>query len=137
MKRTITALTLVAAMLLLLAPAASAGAPPTASDAQERGYTCFTAGPDDWTHCVRAEQFGNKLVKVRIFSPAEFNEDGLIVAGGSVFLGSEDLVLDTAYDGRACPEDNLAVWDGPLGPDLDGDGEGDYFACHRFDTGRN
>jgi len=137
MRRTTIAAIMTAVMVLAITPAALAGGP-TATDAQERGYTCFAAGPDNWAHCLRAEQIGNKLVKVRIFTEAVFDEEtGLILSGGDEYLGSEDLVRANAYDGRPCTEDNLEVWDGPLGPDLDGDGQGDYFACHRFDTGRN
>ncbi len=119
------AMTLAAAMTLVAAPAALADGY-TASTAEHAGSFCFNAGPDNWTHCLDTQQIGNPSIQVKIFSEA-----------GDVFLGTEQLVRDDIYSGHPCPQDNLDTWDGPLGPDLDGDGEGDYFACHNFDTGRN
>ena len=125
MKRTMIAAILAATLVLVMAPAAFASGK-TAPDAAERGWTCFNAGPDNWTHCLQAEQIGTPRILVMVFS-----EDG------TEYLGDEHLIRADKYDGRPCPADNLETWDGPLGPDLDGDGVGDYFGCHAYDTGRN
>jgi hypothetical protein len=125
MRRTVIAMALATAMTLAVAPAALASGQ-TAGGAEDRGLTCFNAGPDNWIHCIDAGRVGAPGFFVMIFS-----EDG------DVYLGTERLVRSDKYNGDPCLEDNLDVWDGPLGPDLDGDGEGDYFACHLFDTGRN
>ncbi len=125
MKRTMISAILAAMLVLVMAPAAF-GSGKTAPDATERGWTCFNAGPDNWTHCFQAQRIGAPGVTVMIFS-----EDG------TDYLGDEALIRKDKYNGEPCSTDNLETWDGPLGPDLDGDGEGDYFACHLFDTGRN
>jgi hypothetical protein len=49
-----------------------------AAQKDEAGFFCFNGGPQNWTHCLRAEKFGYPSVPVKVFS--EDSED---------FLGTE------------------------------------------------
>jgi len=121
-RRSITTAILAAMLVLAMAPTAMAK---TAEGAAERGLTCFNAGPDNWTHCIEAQEIGAARLFVMVFS-----EDG------TVYFGDEQLRRSDKYAGEPCPAEMLDTWEGPLGPDLDGDEVGDYFGCHNFDTGR-
>jgi hypothetical protein len=122
MRRILTTAILAAMLVLAMAPTAIAK---TAEGATERGLTCFNAGPDNWTHCIDGAAVGGPRMFVMVFS-----EDG------TVYFGDEQLRRDDKYAGEPCFAENLDTWEGPLGPDLTGDGVGNYFGCHNFDTGR-
>ncbi len=84
------------------------------------GFFCFNGGPNNWTHCLRAEKFGYPSVPVKVFS--ESGED---------FLGTELLLRYDIYSGQPCSQDGGDTWhflpdDDPPGPP--------YYACHHFGT---
>jgi len=128
MKRTVTMISLVAALVVLAAPAAFGGGH-TASQMQDAGYLCITAGPADWTHCLRESKLGSPSVPVKVFTEAEFDADGVIVDGGDGFLGTELLLRADIYNGQPCSTDGGDTWDP--------NGVPGYFACHHFHTGHH
>ena len=109
-------LAVVGMVMGVMAPASAGGN--TSAQLEEAGYTCFNAGPDNWTHCIK--DFSKKSISVKVFS-----EDG------ETFFGTEALLHLSRYSGQPCPQDNLETWDFGAGPG------GEYFACHHFNTGRN
>jgi len=82
---------------------------------ERAGYFCFNAGPSNFTHCLKAEQFGYPAVPVKVFS-----EDG------NDYLGTEMLLREDIYKGQPCHQDGLDYWEynGDIG----------YYACHHFYT---
>lgn len=82
----------------------------------QAGYFCTNAGPSNWMHCFKLEHLGNPAIPVKVFS-----EDG------SAFLGTEQLMHESVYVDKPCPQDGLSEWE----PNADLPG---YFACHHFHT---
>lgn len=118
MKRMITAVTLAVAMMLVAAPASAGGQ--SAGTLDNAGWTCFTAGPSDWTHCVPPSNGSGsaQATTVKVFS-----------TDGNTFIGTEILLSAAVYAGQPCVTD-----DGNPYHDLSEVGAGPY-ACHHFDTG--
>jgi len=108
-----------AATAMLLASGAYAGDGHTAQQLVKAGYTCFNAGPSNFTHCWLERQIGNPVIPTKVFSP-----------DGSEFLGTEQLLREDIYAGQPCPQDGIDFWE-YLGPDFP------YFACHHFETGHH
>lgn len=109
----------VVALLLVLAPAATA-APHNAAQMERAGYDCFAAGPSGWTHCMDLDKLisGHPVVTVNVFS-----------VNGSDFLGTELLLRDDLYQDQPCPQDGGGAWDRLAGTP--------YMACHHFYTGHH
>ena len=106
---------LLGVLLLMLSFTAAYAQGHSAGQLEGAGFTCFNAGPFDFTHCLKkfpAAEGGPPTVQVKVFS-----EDGM------EFLGTEILVRPDIYNGQPCPQDGGGDYD--LGP------EG-YRACHRF-----
>ena len=105
------------ALVSLIAFSGSALAGHTASQLSDAGFTCFTAGPFNWTHCVDFDKLveGKPAVSAKVFS-----EDG------SQFFGTEQILRQDLYEKswHPCPQDQLDVWD------LDSDIP--YYECHHF-----
>ncbi|MCL1601631.1 MAG: hypothetical protein M3112_08870 [Actinomycetia bacterium] len=124
MKKLLTTMSLVAALMLVLAPAAVAGGRGSgghsADQLAQAGWTCFNAGPNDWTHCASP---GKKSTSAKSTNIKVFTKNG------SAFLGSEILLSADVYNGQPCATDN-----GEPYHDLSGVGTGPY-ACHHFSTG--
>jgi hypothetical protein len=124
MKRLVTTMSLVAALMLVLAPAALAGGNgqggASAEQLERAGWYCFNAGPSNWTHCISpGKKSGSaKATNIKVFSES-----------GSAFLGTEILLSAEVYNGQPCATDG-----GELYHDLSGVGDGPY-ACHHFSTG--
>ena len=119
MKRLLATIGLATAMMLAMAPAASAGGQ-SAGTLSNAGWSCVPAGPNDWTHCFAPGGGSNntKATVVKVFS-----------VDGSEFLGTELLISAAVYAGQPCMTD-----DGSAYHDLSGVGNGPY-ARHHFDTG--
>lgn len=117
MKRMTTAIVLTVAMMLMAAPAGAHGQ--TADTLDNAGWNCFTAGPNDWTHCTPPSNASGsaQATNVKVFT-----------ADGHTFLGTEILLSAAVYAGQPCATDG----GGPY-HDLSEVGDGPY-ACHHFDT---
>ena len=111
-------ITLTAFALSLSGMSSVALAGNTAGKLTGAGYTCFAAGPSNWTHCLRLRHLGNPAIPVKVLS-----------VDGTEFLGTELLLRADIYYGQPCPQDGLDAWS--YNADLD------YFACHHFDTGHH
>ncbi len=103
---------IIVSIITLFAFAGNATADNTADKMEAAGYFCFNGGPQNWTHCLRAEHFGNPTVQVKVFS-----EDGYD------FLGTELLLREDIYRGQPCPQENAEFWSFLVDPA--------YYACHR------
>ena len=81
MKRMTTAIVLTVAMMLMAAPAGAHGQ--TADTLDNAGWNCFTAGPNDWTHCTPPSNASGsaQATNVKVFT-----------ADGHTFLGTEILL---------------------------------------------
>jgi len=74
MKRLVTTMSLVAALMLVLAPAALAGGNgqggASAEQLERAGWYCFNAGPSNWTHCISpGKKSGSaKATNIKVFT---------------------------------------------------------------------
>ncbi|MEE8486355.1 MAG: hypothetical protein V3S38_07405 [Acidimicrobiia bacterium] len=122
MKRVLTTMSLVAALMLTMAPAVLAGGSGsgghTADQLADAGWNCFNAGPSNWTHCVPPANGsgGAKAITVKVFG-----------VEGSPFLGTEILLSADVYNGQPCMTDGGEPYS--YVPPFDA------YACHHFDTG--
>ena len=100
------------AFLMMMVFVSTVGAGGQTSEQLERaGWTCFPAGPDDWTHCWKKDPAdGPSTIPVKVFS-----EDG------SDFLSTELLIRADLYNGQPCPQEGGGEYADP--------GFG-YRACH-------
>lgn len=111
--------TALAAFLVLGLSAAPAAATPSNTHLADHGWTCLTAGPNDWVHCFPPGfASSDRTITVRVFDSTDVDIDG-------AQLGTELLIHDEVFAGQRCPQDG-----GNYGP-LAGT---PYWACHRFDT---
>lgn len=113
----VVALTAAAAItfgLFALAPATASAQGHESAQLPDTAFTCFTAGPSDWTHCATTNGTGQVTV-VKVFD-----------IPGTTFLGTELLVSADVYNGQPCATDG-----GEQYHDLSDVGAGPY-ACHHF-----
>lgn len=107
-------------LVLLLLAVTPVFAGHTSSQLERAGWTCITAGPNDWVHCFPPGAFASSSsISVKVFS-----------IDGSTFLGTEILIRADLYNGRSCVQEG----GGDYG-DLPSSVSGlpfDYRACHRF-----
>ncbi len=101
--------------------AASAGGH-NADQLENAGWTCFNAGPNNWTHCLkpRFDPTGESQI-VKVFS-----------VDGDTFLGTALLILDDLYAGQPCATDGGGEY--ALLPAAPDGFPVAYRACHHFDT---
>ncbi len=97
MKRFITTMSLMAALMLLLAPAALAGELSDQETKEAAGWSCDLAPG----HCISpgtAKNFERIAANGQTFQIMVYGEDGN-------FLAAEIGTFKTSADGRACPND--------------------------------
>lgn len=125
-KRRILMLIAAVAMVMGVSAPASAGGH-TASQLQKAGWACMIAGPHNWMHCFSPAQ--GQTVPVKVFgnfgATDDIADDGW--APGDPFLGTELLMLASAYHGQPCATDG--------GESYHPVPETPFVACHHFDTG--
>ena len=106
-----------ASLMLAFTMTSQAQAGPSAEKLERAGFFCFVAGPSDYVHCWKAEDFSDPAISVMVF-----NQDG------TRFLGTELLIHENQYNDQPCPQD---------GGDWDYMEVIPYFACHHFYTGHH
>jgi hypothetical protein len=122
MKRLLTTMSVVAALMLALAPAAIAGPGGgkgySSDQLANAGWFCDILGPNNWTHCFSP---GKKSASAKATNVKIFSEDG------STFLGTEILLSADVYNGQPCTTDDGEPYS--YVPPLNA------YACHHFQTG--
>ena len=102
-------------MVIIVATVSAGGN--TAEQLGDAGWTCFNAGPSNWTHCMKKNPAtGPSAIPVKVFS-----------VDGTEFLGTELLIRADLYNGQPCPQEGGGDYEGL---DLVGDEAIDYYACH-------
>ena len=103
-------------VLLLLIVVSTVSAHGNNSDRLTKaGWTCFNAGPNNWTHCTAP---GKSMTSGKVGNVMVFGVDG------HPFLGTEILISAEVYNDQPCATDGGGLYH-ELGP---------WMACHHFDT---